>query len=215
MCIALQVLMTEARRVLEWLGHETSAYHADADVEVDQLLFRLDVTVADYRVFLSRLYGFLAPLERALSDAPGLDQVIAVEERVKSPHIVRDLLALGLTFADIDALPECSAIEWFFGPISALGWMYVAERAMLATAVIRSHLATRMPLEIAKASRYLSCYDGKLGTRWRELGEAMGRVAMTPSLGARIVASANDAFRTLHHWRTQELQAPSAIRFAG
>ena len=207
--------MTAARRMLEWLGQETAVHHADADDEVDQLLFHREVTVIGYRVYLSRLYGFLAPLERAFADAPGLDQVIAVEERVKSPHVVRDLLALGLTLSDVDELPECSTIDWFFGPISALGWMYVSERAMLATAVIRGHLATRMPLEIAKASRYLSCYDGKHGTRWRELGDAMVRVATTPSLAARIVGSANDAFRALHHWRTQQLQAPSAIRFAG
>jgi heme oxygenase len=93
--------------------------------------------------------------------------------------------------------------------------MYVVERPLLASAVIRGHLATFLRPEMAYASCYLSCYAGQVGTMWRELGVAMDRVAYTPAVADLLVASAHQAFRTLQHFRNHELSQPSAIRIAG
>lgn len=202
--------MTEAHRVLDRLGLETAPHHAEADADVDRFLFRQHTTPIDYRVYLSRLYGFLAPLEVSLAAASGLEEVIDLRERAKSPHLMADMLALDLTMQDIIELAQCPTIPSFEGVASALGWMYVAERAMLASAVIHRHLSTQMPCEMANASRYLSSYAGRIGTRWRELGEAMERVGQ----GDQIVSAAHDAFAALHRWRSEDLAATGRIRFA-
>jgi heme oxygenase (biliverdin-IX-beta and delta-forming) len=132
--------------------------------------------------------------------------VIDVRQRSKSAFVLQDLLVLGMTMSEIDDLPQCVTVPMFRGPAAALGWMYVAERPMLASAVIRRHLATRLPSEMACASSFLSCYAGRVGTMWRELGEAMDRLAAGTALAERLVSSAQEAFRTLHRWRTSDLQ---------
>jgi heme oxygenase len=192
-------------RLLIRLGTDTAVFHADADSDVDRFLFRTTTTSADYRAYLERAYGFVAPVEAALQACNGLDRMIDLPSRAKTPHVIRDLLALGLSMKDISELPLCLSIPAFRGPAAALGWMYVAERPLLASAVIRRHVATRLPGEAHAATAYLSCYAGSVGSMWRELGVALDRVAATTAIADRIVAAACDAFRTLGRWRMHDL----------
>ena len=213
-CTTLRV-MGETPRMLSRLGAETQVHHAEADADVDRFLFRPTVTVADYRQFLARAYGFAVPLEAALVGATGLDVVIDVKARMKSPHLRHDLLALGMTTEDIAMVPLCRSIPVLRGPAAALGWLYVIERPMLASAVIRRHLATRLPDQMIAASRYLACYAGQVGSMWRELGEALDKAAYTTQIADRIVAATHEAFRALHVWRLQGSERPTTLRIAG
>jgi heme oxygenase (biliverdin-IX-beta and delta-forming) len=202
-------------RMLVRLNEETQPHHADADSDVDRYLFRPSISAEDYRTYLSRIYGFLVPLEASLAMAPGLEEVIDVRARAKAALVVHDLMALGMSMTEVNDLPQCQAIPAFRGPAAALGWMYVIERPLLASAVIRGHLATFLRAEMAYASSYLSCYAGQVGTMWRELGEAMDRVAYTQTVSDRIVMSSHEAFRTLNKFRTQDLSGRASIRIAG
>jgi len=197
------------------LNEETQPHHAEADGDVDRYLFRSNVSADDYRTYLTRVYGFLVPLEASLGMAPGLEEVIDIRLRSKAALVVHDLMALGMSMTEVNELPQCQAIPAFRGPAAALGWMYVVERPLLASAVIRGHLATFLRAEMAYASSYLACYAGQVGTMWRELGEAMDRVAYTETVSDRIVVSAHEAFRTLHRFRMQELSGGASIRIAG
>jgi heme oxygenase (biliverdin-IX-beta and delta-forming) len=203
-------------RTLARLNAETRPHHGEADADLDRFLFRGQVTADDYRAYLARWYGFLVPLEAALAMAPGLEEVIDVRSRAKSALVVHDLLALGMSMTEVNELPQCAAIPTFRGPAAALGWMYVVERPLLASAVLRGHLATHLRAEMAYAASYLSCYAGQVGSTWRELGTAMDRVAYTASVSDRIVASANEAFRALIRYRNVELVQPTlGMRIAG
>lgn len=208
--------MGEDLRVLNRLNVETRLHHAEADADVDEYLFRPQVSAADYRTFLMRIYGFVAPLEAALLSAPGLDEVVDIRARAKAALIVHDLLALGMTMDEVNALPQCMTMPMFRGPASALGWMYVVERPLLSAAVIRGHLATFLPTEMACASSYFLCYQGQVGALWRELGEAMDRVAYSKSIEDRIVSGASEGFRMMSRWRkTDYSRSASIIRIAG
>jgi len=202
-------------RALVRLNEQTRRYHADADADVDRYLFRPQVTVDDYRTYLAGVYGFIVPLESALLMAPGLDEAIDVRARAKSALVVHDLLALGLSMTEINALPQCSSIPTFRDPAAALGWLYVAERPLHASAVVSSHLSTYLRPEMAYASAYLSCYAGQVGAKWRELGEAMDRIAYSAALLDRMVAAAQDGFRTLIRFRTASRRQTGIIRIAG
>ena len=203
-------------RLLARLNDETQPLHAEADSDVDRYLFRHSVTTADYRTYLSRVYGFLVPLEAAVSLAPGLGEVLDVKARAKSALVVHDLLALGMSMTEVNALPHCTSVPAFRGPASALGWMYVVERPMLSSAVIRGHLSSRLRAEMACASAYLACYAGQVGGMWRELGQAMERVAYTTTIADRIIAGARQAFIALAQWRRGDAdELRSGIRYAG
>ncbi len=208
--------MGDELRVLNRLNTETRPHHGEADADVDDYLFCPNVSAEDYRMFLARAYGFVAPLEAALACAPGLDEVIDVRGRAKAALIVHDLLALGMTMEEVQALPQSIGMPIFRGPASALGWVYVIERPLLSAAVIRGHLATYLPTEMAHASSYLLCYQGQVGAMWRQLGEAMDQLAYSPAFESRIVTGANEAFRSLARWHHQDhARSGGIIRVAG
>lgn len=207
--------MADDLRMLTRVTTETQPLHGDADGDVDEYLFKANVTAEDYRTYLCRHYGFLAPLEIALATAPGVEDVIDIKARAKSALIVHDLLALGMTVEDINALPQYTLIPTFRGPAGALGWMFAIERPLLSAAVIRGQLARFLPSEMAVASAYLGCYQGQVGAMWRALGEAMERVAYMPAIGDRMVAAAQEAFRGLARWRRHDRGRSGVIRIAG
>jgi heme oxygenase len=149
----------------------------------------------------------LIPFEAAISETPRLHEFIDTRARAKSHLVVRDLHALGLSATTIGSLPQCEAIPPFHGVAAALGWMYVVERPLLASAVIKGHLATMLASEMRYASSYLTCYEGRVGASWRELGEAMDTIAITSQMADRIIGAARDGFRCLRRWRTIELDA--------
>jgi heme oxygenase len=207
--------MGDASAMLARLAAETHVHHAEADADVDSYLFGPRTTRAEYRTFLARLYGFVMPLEAGLATVPGLDQFIDVGERMKAPALLHDLLALGYERSDIAELPQCLTVPPHRGAASALGWMYVVERPMMATATLRHHLETRLPGEMNVASTYLQLYNGIAGARWRDFGIALDCVAAMPAVGDRIVAAAQAAFRTLARWRLTELPRVETLRVAG
>lgn len=202
-------------QLLARLNIDTQPHHADADLDVEQLVFRPDVTRGDYASYLSRIYGFVAPLEAALASVPGLSDIIDVRPRAKAMYVLHDLLALGVSMAEIAELPQCLSIPAFRGPAAALGWMYVVERPMLSSAVLHNHLQTSLGGEIADASSYVTCYAGQVGAMWRELGLALDNIADAGAIADRIVAAANDAFACQHRWRALELARWNGFRQAG
>lgn len=197
--------------LLARLGRDTASHHAGADADIDRFLFGPRTTADDYQCYLARIYGFLAPLEASLAIAPGLEGVIDVRERAKAPLVAQDLVALGTPWPHIASLPQCLAIPAFRGPAAALGWLYVAERPMLAAAVIARHLETRLPEQMDRGASYLGCYSGQVAARWCELGDAIERVAATEAIAERIVDASLDAFRTLRRWRVRDLDQ---VRYA-
>jgi heme oxygenase len=202
-------------RMLARLNAETEVHHSDADADLDRYVFRADATRADYRTYLTRLYGFVAPLEQALTRTPGLDSVIDLAGRAKTALLLYDLLALGMSLEEVQELPQCLSIPAFRGPAAALGWMYVAERPTLQAAVVRSHVETSLGRNIAASTAYLSCYAGHAGQRWRELALAMEEVASTAALADRMTHAASEGFRCLLRWKTQDSARDSSIRIAG
>jgi heme oxygenase len=206
--------MGDDLRMLARLNAETQVHHGDADGDVDTYLFKAKVTTQDYRTYLCRVYGFVVPIEAALLGAPSLEEAIDVRARVKSALLVHDMLSLGMTMDEVNQLPQAAA-PTFRGPAAALGWLYVIERPLLSAAVIRGHLATFLPTEMALASAYFACYAGQVGALWRELGEAMDRVAYSQAVADRMVVSAHEGFRALSRWRRHEPHQDTGIRFAG
>ncbi len=189
--------------MIDRLNQETSVFHGDADRDLDTL-FRPTVTVDEYRDYLIRAYGFEAPLESALSLSSALDMMLDLRGRARAGLIAQDLMRLGMRPSAVAELPLCLTVPQFRGTAEALGWMYVAERAALAHAIIRRHLMTCMPEAMVKASSYLQSAGGLLGTRWREFGAALDEIAQHPAVAERIVASANEAFRCQRRWSVQE-----------
>jgi heme oxygenase len=206
--------MGEVLRVLSRLAEETQVHHLAADSDLDRFVFRGTATVLDYRNYLSRVYGFVEPVELALAQTIDFASVIDLAPRLKGARLHQDLAGLGLTGREIDDLPRCSGVPRIESVAVALGWLYVVERPTLANGVVRGHLDTQLHTEMQHAASYLSCYDGQTGSMWRDLGRAMERAATSTAVADRIVLAAHEAFRCLERWLTAGATAADAQRYA-
>ena len=104
-------------------------------------LMRSDLTFRGYASLLGRLWGFHAPLERSLRTGPDpLAAWIDLEAREKAYLLRADLGALGMSNAEIDALPVCETLPPMQSPDNVVGCLYVLEGAGLGGAVLARKL---------------------------------------------------------------------------
>jgi len=188
--------MLEPSVTLARLDAATRDHHAELDGYWLDLLAQ-GVTLDRYRAQLLRTYGFEAPLESALAYTPNF---IVADRRdlTRSGLIVQDLLALGMRPAAVSRLPQCVDISPFDGPVEALGWWYVSERASQLYNAIKRHLVARLP-ETAKACAFLSSYDGIAAARWQQLGSVLDQQAWRHGHEG-LVAATTAAFECARRW---------------
>lgn len=179
------------------LNLETRAFHDAADEGWLRLLTS-NVTRSDYLQRLVTTYGFEAPLEAAFAYTPNLRLFVDLRQRSRAGLLAQDLLALGMRAHELASLPQC-LIAPFSGPIEALGWLYVSERATLLHERVRRHLVTRLP-DAHDACAYLRAYDGVANARWNELGHALDHAVRTEAHTSVLIAAATTAFRLMADW---------------
>ncbi|MGO0629461.1 biliverdin-producing heme oxygenase [Pseudomonas sp. SAR267] len=146
---------------------------------------------ADYRRLLQAYYGFHFPLEHRLSDYQG-------RERHKAPTLARDLLALGLSEADIGALPLCQALPAIHDEASALGVMYVLEGSTLGGQVLKRAMAERLGIGHDSGAAFLDVYGERTGSYWRSFLERLGRAPAAEQ--AATMQAAIDTFTRFEAW---------------
>jgi len=170
-------------------------------IELESELMQDRVTWLDYRLYLSRMYGFHGPVERALGTTRGLTAVIedAPLRNHKVALLAHDLVALGVERRALQELPRMPVPALHEVP-EALGWMYVLEAWTLGSRKLRKHLAQQLPTEIDSASAYLRCYGDEVSVRWRELGLAVDRYAARTRTADQIAAAAHDCLVRLQRW---------------
>lgn len=174
--------------MLRQLDYATRAHHVPADAG-RLALFGHGVTREGYVDYLARLYSFEAPVEARWKRTSGLERVIDVEARIRTPQLLADLTALGVN-------PELLPTPTFCGFEQALGWMYVVERGRRLNGMLHHHLARRLPRDVALGGNYLlaSCPSGP---RWQQLALALDKVAYNSSMADQIINAAQRAFRML------------------
>jgi heme oxygenase len=195
--------------MLARLSRETKQHHHVADNDRMALL-GASAQPALYASFLTRIYGFEAPVEAALLLTNGLEHWVDMRDRTHLRLLRADLCSLGVT--DPGSVERCSTVFPFRHPAEALGWMYVVERNVLLHGVIERHLRVRMPDVLKAAGSYLVGQQRSNGLRLRDLGTAMDRIAKDAAGGERIVASAKAAFRMQHAW--YDIVVPQRTRVA-
>ncbi|MGE8110438.1 biliverdin-producing heme oxygenase [Pseudomonas sp. NPDC086566] len=147
--------------------------------------------ITDYRRLLQAYYGFHAPLEQHLSEYQG-------PERHKAATLTRDLLALGLSEADIGALPLCQALPTIHDEASALGVMYVLEGSTLGGQVLKRAMAERLGIGHDSGAAFLDVYGERTGSYWRSFLERLDRAPAAEQ--AITVQAAIDTFTRFEAW---------------
>jgi len=182
-------------------------------VREDRELLAGRVSWMDYRLFLARMYGFHAAIERALASARQLASVVpdAGLRNHKAALLAHDLVALGVERRDLLQLPRMP----FAGSLAlpeALGWQYVVETLTLNGKQLVRHLTRQLPAEVPRASAYLGCYGEEVTERFRQVCQAIDAFEPSERDADRIVATASEGFVQLRAWINPVVQPrPSRI----
>jgi heme oxygenase len=186
---------------------------ATAALREDRELLAGRVSWLDYRLYLARMYGFHATIERALGTVRQLATVIpdASLRNHKAALLAADLVALGVGRRDLPQLPRMPLGGSLALP-EALGWTYVIESATVTGKQLLRHLSRQLPAEISGASAYLGCYGDEAPERWRQLGAALDSFEHAGRDADRTITAAREGFLQLRSWVQPALQPrPSRI----
>ena len=185
---------------------------ATAAVREDRELLAGRISWLDYRLYLFRMYGFYAAVERALLASRPLAKVIpdAGLRNHKAALLAADLVALGVERRDLVQLPRMA----FAGALAlpeALGWTYVVESLTVGGKQLARRLARQLPHEMQTASAYLGCYGDEAAERWREIGDALDGFPQAEPEIDRMIEAARDGFVRLRGWVSPALPRSTRI----
>ena len=185
--------------ILELLKARTRSHHERAEAALP--LMDDGLTLDRYRDTLGAFLGVYWPLEERLGalhawDALGFD----FERRRKAGLIDRDLLALGLSAADVALVPLCPDLPPVDTLPRALGALYVMEGATLGGQVIRRRLERTLGLDATGGVAFFSSYGDGVGPMWKEFQGLVRRSIATHDELDAMVDSAAATFDTLTSW---------------
>lgn len=164
-------------------------------------LMRLTSTLDGYVGALRSFYGLHRAAEKAFSRVSGWDAVgIAPDERRKAPLLEADLIRLGMTPAEIAALPPCSTLPPIDDMPAALGAMYVLEGSTLGGRYIARAVEARLGLTPGDGCSYFASYGARVGAMWRAFGAAVDAYAGDESVRAAVERSADATFAAVDDW---------------
>jgi heme oxygenase len=167
-------------------------------LEHDLDLLRPPLSQTRFSHLLQRFWGFHLIWEAALGRHADLAEVWARRSRLEL--LRRDLLALGLSESEIEALPRCAAAaDLATSPVAALGSIYVLEGSTLGGQLITRALEGCDWLPPC-GLRYFDPYRGETGLMWRRF-QAHLRSASTPA-DPVIERAAAQTFELLRRWLT-------------
>ena len=184
---------------MDRLRGETRDLHVAVEAVVP--ILRPGADAATYSRYLQRMLGFHRPLEARIRAAHGVEHFLQqFAPTWKSPLIARDLVALGHSSDDVEALPDCGGVPAADSVPFALGCLYVIEGATLGGRVIHRQLSARMPDAMQRASHYFQVYEPATATSWRAFGAALTGHAGDPRSQDAMVAGAAQTFSSLLVW---------------
>ncbi|MBX8512607.1 biliverdin-producing heme oxygenase [Pseudomonas cichorii] len=184
-------------RLLDALRAETNQLHVGLE---KRLPFFSPVLDSPYYLRLIQAYhGFYRPLESALLASGLMPAELAAPERVKTPALVQDLRALGMTDQAIDELAQCKQLPVIDSPGACLGVLYVLEGATLGGQILRREIHKRLGLDEHTGAAFLNVYGSATGMRWKAFLAHMDGAPADATTETTVLA-AQSTFACFEHW---------------
>jgi heme oxygenase len=167
------------------------------------------ISLGDYRLLLSRLWGFHYAFERVLGQARREIVVgVAVEGRARSQMLESDLVALGADRDSVRDIPQCLALRPPRSAPEFMGALYVAEGSTLGGLQLARALE---PLIAAGGGRsFFQGYGDQHGAMWRSFLFQLEACASSEEKEAAIVDGALRTFCDFEIWMEGWSQQPDA-----
>lgn len=181
---------------LQILKERTSDLHLEAERHVR--ILDPDATEATYARYLTKMYGFHAPLEAAFARHAVLEASgFRAAQRTKRAWLEHDLAALGI---DASPPPLCTDVPVLGNLRRAIGVAYVIEGSTLGGRFILTKMKPRFGHLIGRATRFLEGYRDDTGARWKQFGVIANTVLYDEDAVASAIAGARETFQRLTVW---------------
>jgi heme oxygenase len=191
--------------ITEALKEKTDGHHREIEtVTRFRRVFAPDYALSEYQDLLKRFYGFHTPLEQTfLSHAEWLDG-FELQPRLRSPHLVADLKALGVSEEELQQLPQCSDLPQLDTPAKLFGCLYVLEGSTLGGQMISKHLNERFSFPPGQeAVTFYSGHGKETMPMWKAFKESLNQRFSTEQDLKELSSAAGETFEALARWMNQ------------
>ncbi|MGG7660865.1 biliverdin-producing heme oxygenase [Dyadobacter sp. BHUBP1] len=192
---------TEQELFFKRLRQETAESHQKLEGNpLSKAILSPFVSVKDYQTYLAALFGVTIACEDQIF--PIISHVITdLADRYKSRLIIDDLLATGLSEAEIDALP---VYRFEFSTVAeALGIMYVLEGSTLGGKVLYRHIHEVLGLTPENGASYFWGYGPHTGNLWKSFISALTQFVDELDERDGVIGSAKKTFTIIDNWLGQ------------
>ena len=180
------------------LKRETAAVHRRLEAELGLLDPGLDVP--RYLRVLGTFYGFYVPVEIDVTRLAAAELPLGFPLRARAELIERDLLALGLSPADIAALPLCRHRPELSCVEHLAGCLYVLEGACLGGQVLTPLLHRRLGLAKDGGAAFFAGDGEWTLPRWTVVVAWLDGLPRTGASTAKIISTARSTFDAFARW---------------
>ena len=179
------------------LKRETAAAHQCLEAQLGLLDPSLDVH--RYRRVLETFYGFYVPVEMDVARLAAVEP-LGFPLRARAELIARDLLALGLSPADLAALPLCRERPELSCVEDLAGCLYVLEGACLGGQVLSPLMHRRLGLAKGSGAAFFAGDEERTLPRWATIVAWLDGLPRTGASTAKIISAATATFSAFARW---------------
>ena len=184
--------------VRQRLKRGTAAAHQHLEAQLGLLDPGLDVH--RYLRVLETFHGFYVPVEIDVTRLAAAEMPLGFPLRARAELIERDLLALGLSPADLAALPLCSDRPELSGIEDLAGCLYVLEGACLGGQVLSPLLHRRLGLTKGSGAAFFAGDEESTLPRWTLIVAWIDGLPRTGASTTRIIGAATATFEAFARW---------------
>ncbi len=190
--------VTHQAHFLQDLRSQTAPSHTTLEQHpVSKRILDDRVTLHDYQIYLSRMYGIVRACETQVY--PVLDRFLNdLKVRKKSQLIADDLQATGMSAADIARIP----VYDFQHPDlpQAIGIMYVLEGSTLGGRILFKHTNNILGLTETHGASYFAGYGPQTGSMWSGFLQALTREILNGTDQQKIIDASVETFDLINTW---------------
>jgi heme oxygenase len=180
------------------LKRETAAVHQHLEAQLGLLDPSLDVH--RYRRVLETFYGFYVPVEIDVMRRAANEPPLGFPLRARAGLIERDLLALGLSPAELAALALCSDRPELSCFEDLAGCLYVLEGACLGGQVLTPLLHRRLGLAKDSGAAFFAGDEEWTLPRWTVVVAWLDGLPRAGASTAQIISAAKATFDAFARW---------------
>lgn len=185
------------------IRESTQAFHVKLEHDLD--IFHAVTTLESYTRLLQKFLGFYLPVEPHLLDIENrYDLQVGLQQRLKSPLLLRDLSGIASRQLTRYTVPLCETLPALTSPAQLWGCLYVLEGSTLGGTLISKHIKKVLGLTAAHGCAFFCSYGSNVGPMWQMFTRKLETYVCRYHEEHVIIDTACETFAILSQWLLKE-----------